>query len=111
MYTIRNVRRINGYERADGYVVEFSAEIHLLKNPADYFGSLANVGRSGTGLLAAVGLASAGLAKWGVVTAAAISAAQKGDAVPFSGSVTLIKSEQGWILRPDLVYIHGVGTN
>lgn len=101
VYLIRNIRRINGYERAEGYVVEFGAEIHLLEKPTEYFGRLAKEDQTGIGVLAALGLATGGLAKWGLVTAAAISAAEKGDVVPFSGSVTMIKSEQGWILRPE----------
>lgn len=101
VYLIRNVHRINGYERPEGYVVEFGAEIYLLEQPAEYFGRLAKGDQTGIGVLAAVGLATGGLAKWGLVTAAAISAAEKGDVVSFSGSVTMIKSEQGWILRPE----------
>ena len=38
--------------------------------------------------------------EWGLVTAATISAAKKGDIVPISGTITMIKSEQGWIARP-----------
>lgn len=101
VYLIRNVRRTNGYERPEGYVVEFGAEIHLLEPPAEYFGRLAKQGQSGIGVLTALGLATGGLAKWGLATAAAISAAKNGDVIPFTGSITMIKSEQGWILRPE----------
>jgi hypothetical protein len=101
VYLIRNINRINGYERPEGYVVEFGAEIYLLEKPTEYFGRLAKEDQSGIGAITAAGLAAGGLAKWGLVTAAAIAAGTKGDVVPFSGSVTLIKSEQGWILRPE----------
>ena len=101
VYQIRNIRRINGYERPEGYVVEFSAEISILANTAEYFGSLAQGDQTGAGAIAVFSLAGGGLAKWGLVTAAAISAAKKGDIVPISGTITMIKSEQGWIVRPD----------
>ncbi len=101
VYLIRNINRINGYERPDGYVVEFGAEIHLLEKPTEYFGRLAKEDKTGIGVLTAMGLAAGGLAKWGLRTAAAISAAEKGEVVPFLGSVTMIRSERGWILRPE----------
>lgn len=100
VYQVRNIHRNNGYERSNVYVVEFAAEIHVLENPTEYLGRLAQADRVGVGAFAAFGLAAGGLSKWGLVTAAALSAAKKGDVVPFSGSVTMIKSEQGWILRP-----------
>ncbi|MFI4939586.1 MAG: hypothetical protein ACHP7O_04475 [Burkholderiales bacterium] len=101
IYMVRNIHRINGYERPDGYVVEFSAEIYILERPAEYFSRLAKGDQTGIGALTAFGLAAGGLAKWGLVTAGAISAATQDDIVPFSGTITMIKSEQGWILRPD----------
>lgn len=101
VYLIRNIHRINGYERPEGYVIEYSAEINLLENPAEYFGRLAKEDQTGIGALTAFGQATGGLARWGLVTGAAISAAKKGDVVPFSGTITMIKSERGWILRPD----------
>ena len=101
IYLIRNIHRVNGYERPEGYVVEFGAEIHVLEKPTEYFGRLAKEDQTGVGALTALGLATGGLAKWGLVTTAAISTAKKGDVVPFSGSVTMIKSENGWILRPE----------
>lgn len=101
VYQITNIRRSNGYERPDGYVVQFAAEIQVLENPADYFGGLTKRDQTGMGALAAVGLATGGLAKWGLATAANLSATKNGDVIPFSGTVILIKSEQGWILRPE----------
>lgn len=101
VYQIRNIHRSNGYERSNGYVVEFEAEIHILENPTEYLGHLAKSDQTGVGAVAALGLATVGLTKWGLITAAALSTAKKGDVVPFSGSVIMIKSEQGWILRPD----------
>lgn len=101
VYQIRNIRRINGYERPEGYVVEFSAEISILANTSEYFGSLAKGDQTGAGAIAAFALAGGGLAKWGLLTAAAISAGKKGDVVPITGTITMIKSEQGWIARPD----------
>jgi len=101
IYEIRNIRRINGYERPEGYVVEVSAELQILEKPTDYFARLSTADQTGAGALAAVGMATAGLGKWGLMTAATISASKKGDVIPFSGTITMIKSEQGWILRPD----------
>lgn len=100
VYQVRNIHRSNGYERSGVYVVEFVAEIHVLENPTEYLGRVATSDHVGVGAFAAFGLAAGGLSKWGLVTAAALSAAKKGDVVPFSGSVMMIKSEQGWILRP-----------
>ena len=100
IYLIRNVRRINGYERHDGYVIEFQAEIHILNSPPEYLNSLTKGEQPGLGVLSAIALATTGLAKWGLVTSAAIFAAKRGDTIPFSGSITMIKSEKGWILRP-----------
>jgi hypothetical protein len=101
IYLIRNIHRINGYERSGGYVIEFSAEIYVLEKPAEYFGRLAKEDQTGLGVLTVAGLATGGLAKWGLVTAAAISTATKGDVVPFSGTITMIKSERGWIMMPE----------
>lgn len=102
VYEIRDIRRINGYERPpDAYVIEFSADIHILENPQNYFGRLSQSGQSGAGVVAAFGLATGGLAKWGLTTAALISASKKGDVLPVSGTTTMIKSERGWILRPE----------
>lgn len=101
VYEIRNVRRVNGYERPDGYVVEFKAEIYLLESPADYLDRLTRSGNAGIGALAAISLATSGVAKWGVVTATSLAAGKKGDVIPFSGTITMIKSERGWIQRPE----------
>lgn len=101
IYSIRNVRRVNGYEQSQGYVIEYTAEIYILESPTEYFGHLAKSDSTGVGAFAAFGLATAGLAKWGALTAAAIAAGKKGDVLPFSGTVTMIKSERGWILQPD----------
>jgi hypothetical protein len=100
VYQIRNIHRNNGYEQSDGYVVEFAAEIQVLEKPAEYFARLAKSDQSGVGAIAALGLAAGGLSKWGLVTASTLAAANKGDIIPFSGSVMMIRSEQGWILRP-----------
>lgn len=100
VYEIRNIRRLNGYERPEGYVIEFSADIQILETPEDYFGRLSRADQSGAGVVAAIGLAAGGLAKWGLTTAALISASKKGDVVPVSGTTTMIKSERGWIARP-----------
>lgn len=101
VYLIRNIRRINGYERPEGYVIEYGADVQMLTDPVKYFGSLSKADQSGIGALVALGQATDGLARWGLLTAAAISAAKKGDVIPFSGTLTMIKSERGWILRPD----------
>lgn len=102
IYEIRDIRRLNGYERPpDGYVIEFSANVHILEDPQDYFAALSQAGESGAGVVAAFGLATAGLAKWGLTTAALIAASKKGVDVPISGATVMIKSEQGWIVAPD----------
>lgn len=100
VYQISNIHRSNGYEQSEGYIMEFVAEIHVLENPAEYLGRLAKADQGGAGAFAALGLAAGGLSRWGLVTTSALSAAKKGDVIPFSGSVTMIRSEQGWILRP-----------
>jgi len=97
VYQIRNVRRTNGYERPNGYVVEFTAEIYVLESPTDYLASLAQGDNAGMGALAAISVATAGVVKWGLVTAASLSASKKGDVIPFTGAITMIKSQQGWI--------------
>jgi hypothetical protein len=99
-YQIANLRRLNGYQRNDGYVVEFSAEIHVLENPKEYLSRRSQNDKTGIGALAAIGLATEGLAKWGLVTSAELVASKKGDIIPFSGAMLLIKSEQGWIRTP-----------
>lgn len=101
VYEVRNIRRLNGYERPEGYVVEVSAEIHILENPAEYFVRLSTADQTGRGALTALGLASGGLAKWGPVLAVTISTSRKGDVFQYSGAMTMIKSEQGWIKRPN----------
>jgi len=101
LYQIGNLRRSNGYERQGGYVIEYAAMITVLETPTEYFGRVAKSDQPGLGAFTAAGLATGGLAKWGLITAATISASKKGDVIPVSGTVTLIKSEQGWVVRPE----------
>jgi hypothetical protein len=101
VYQMRNIQRINGYERPDGYVIEYSAELHIIENPMAYFQHLSSTDQSGLGALAALGMATQGLARWGLITSAVLSSAQPGQVVPVNGSLLMIKSEQGWIPKPE----------
>lgn len=104
VYEIRDIRRVNGYERPSGYVIEYSATLHILESPQEYFTRLRQGGISAANLASVAEsfeMAKGGLAKWGLKGAALISASKKGDDIPFSGSVNMIKSERGWIARAD----------
>lgn len=101
LYQIQNFHRTNGYETRAGYVVKFNCELYILEDSAEYFNRLTKSGNNPVGAIAAFGLAAEGIAKWGLFNAALLSTYKKGDIVPFSGSVTMIKSEQGWIPNPE----------
>lgn len=101
LYQIQNFRRTNGYKTRTGYAVEFNCEIYILEDSADYFNRLTKSGNNPVGAIAAFGLAAEGIAKWGLFNAALLTTYKKGDNVPFSGSITMIKSEQGWIPNPE----------
>lgn len=100
VYEIRDIRRLNGYEQSDGYIVEYAAKLHILESPLEYFKLLTQSGNKVAGALSAYEIAAGGLSKWGLKGAAIISASKKGDDIPISGSVNMIKSERGWIARP-----------
>jgi hypothetical protein len=100
LYQIQNFHRINGYETRTGYVVQFSCEIYIIDDFQQYFNSLSKSGTDPMGTIAAFGLAAEGIAKWGLLNVALFSASKKGDVVPFSGTIAMIKSEHGWIPDP-----------
>lgn len=101
LYKIQNFHRANGYKTRTGYKVEFNCEIYILEDPAEYFNKLTKSGDNPVGAIAALGLAAEGISRWGLLNAALLTTYKKGNVVPFSGSVTMIKSEQGWIANPE----------
>jgi hypothetical protein len=101
LYKIQNFRRANGYKTRTGYQVEFNCEIYILEDPAEYFNRLTKSGENPVGAIAALGLVTEGISKWGLLNAVLLSTYKKGDVMPFSGSIGMIKSEQGWIANPE----------
>jgi len=100
LYQIQNLNRINGYETPNGYTIQFSCQIFILEDPTEYFDKLTKSGSNPIGAIAAFSFVVEGITRWGMLNAALFSTAKKGDVLPFSGSISMIKSEQGWIQNP-----------
>lgn len=100
VYRIEKLRRTNGYQRNGKYVVDFTGELHFVADAAEFLGQAGKQGGDPLGALAALGMAASGVAKWGLLNSMMLSARKKGDVVPFSGSIVMIKSERGWMADP-----------
>jgi hypothetical protein len=101
LYRVENIHRANGYERNGRYVVDFTGELRFVADAAEFLGHAAGKQADDPlGALAALGMAASGVAKWGLVNSLMLSARKKGDVVPFSGSMVMLKSERGWIADP-----------
>lgn len=110
VYRIENFHRTNGYERSGKYVVDFTGELHFIADAAGFLGQGAKKGDDPLGALAALGMAASGVAKWGLVNSLMLSARKKGDVVPFSGSIVMMKTEQGWMADPAAEVQTNIGT-
>jgi hypothetical protein len=100
LYRVESLHRANGYERNGKYVVDFTGELHFVADAAAFLGQAGKQADDPLGALAALGMAASGVAKWGLVNSLMLSARKKGDVVPFSGSMVMLKSERGWIADP-----------
>jgi len=101
VYELRDIRRLNGYEQSDTYIVEYSAKLHILENPTEYVKHMTESRNNlVSGASSVFDIVLGGLSKWGLKGAAIISVSKKGDDIPVSGSVKMIKSERGWISQP-----------
>jgi hypothetical protein len=109
VYRIENLHRTNGYEQSGKYVVDFTGELHFIADAAGFLGQGAKQGDDPLGALAALGMAASGVAKWGLVNSLMLSARKKGDVVPFSGSIVMMKTERGWLADPASEVQIGIG--
>lgn len=104
VYIFRNLRRLNGYEIGNGrYVVEFSCDLLMVESPAEHLSSLGKQAAETAGLMggiASFSLAAGAAAKWGVLNSVVLVSKNKGDIVPFTGKIEMLKSERGWIAAP-----------
>ena len=98
VYVIKNLKRLNGYDNGTGrYIVEFSCDIVIIESPADYLsrlGKQATESASVIGTIASFGLAMGAATKWGLLNSAVLVSKQKGDVVPFTGKIEMLKSEK-----------------
>ncbi len=78
--------------------MQYSGKLRIIEVPSAYLSRMATSDNNPLGALVA---AVSGVSQWGLLGAAKLTAHKKGDVVPFSGSVTLIKSERGWIAIPE----------
>jgi len=94
LYHVQDVERLNGFDRGDSYDIEFRAQLVLLESPPDFFT------RVSANPIAGIALSADAIGRWGLDAVALLGGASKGSVIPVTGTVSMIRSEKGWIRRP-----------